>query len=204
MRTLTTQDTNNLANPGGYVSHVRVLVDKNGTLTYQDLTSLEGTNWVERVNWTETVDSPGATARLELVRSRDYLTLAPLVGFSKLNNGAAMLALRRRVKIETASVPVDTKPVTADWKTMFEGYIDSIDPSGNTVVVECRDLSAILIDHFISVERTYGSTSGVAIQTVMQSIINNDVNIPSSLAITLTVICWGVLGDSLSDKFEEG
>lgn len=175
-----------------FTTYMRVLVDKNGSLSYQDLTSLDGRNWIESASWTETIDTPCMTANISLVRAVDYLSLSPYMASSKYNNGTAMIAVRRRIQIQTATVPVDCLPISTDWTLMFDGYVDEIDPTGDNVTLTCRDLGALLMDSWIRTEKTYGSTAGIALQTVIQTMLDDAINTPLGLsggsAITLTTI----------------
>lgn len=62
------------------------------------------------------------------------------------------------------------------WKRVFDGKIDGVDPGGDaaTMVVRCRDLGAWLLSTQIETKRVYGSDTGVAVQSVMQGIINDN------------------------------
>lgn len=64
--------------------------------------------------------------------------------------------------------------VRSDWRERFRGRIDKHTASENTVTVSGRDLGGYLQDAFIEAERNYGSTGGVAVQTVMQSILTDN------------------------------
>lgn len=64
-----------------------------------------------------------------------------------------------------------------DWREIFDGYIDKVSVTGrdsNAINVECRDLGALLIDTDIEVVRQYGSSGGTAVETVMQSILDDN------------------------------
>ena len=61
------------------------------------------------------------------------------------------------------------------WIPMFYGYLgQSIRTEGPTVTCECRDLARKLQRCFVETKREYGSSEGVAVETVMQSILDDN------------------------------
>ena len=156
---------------GAMGQSVRVSIKDSGG-TFRDLTTYPGINMLDKVTWQDGNDSPGATATVTLVREVDNLSLAPLNEVSALNLAftpggtyAPLLAVAREIKIETSTDPMDAA-APANWMTVFHGYVDKVDPGqGEQVTLECRDLSARVMDTFIEVERVYaiGSHSSAPI-----------------------------------------
>ena len=186
MRTLTSSQAQALASSNRSTRY-RVWVDSTGAGAFVNLSSLAGYDYVGDVSYGTTVDQPVDTADIKLARAVFALSLNPLMGTSKWNNGQAMVGPGRRIFVEAATTLLDV-PVTAlQWQRVFDGYIDDVDPSGEIMNLACRDLAALLVDTFIETERTYGSSLGVPVQTVMQSILNDNVNTPGLGSVTLYV-----------------
>lgn len=119
-------------------------------------------------------------------RAVEDLSLAPLVTGSKINNATGSYFPRidvgRAIQIETATIPESVAPAAADWRLVFEGEIDEIDwgtdGSSSVVTLVARDKAATPQDRFLEKEgRTngnpYGSDLGVAVETVMQQILDD-------------------------------
>lgn len=172
---ITTMDGNN------YSVHTRVQV-KNGSGTFKDLSSLSGYNWIDEVEWDEDIDQPVAQVRVRLWREVGALSLAPLDTASTLNRlddgltYSPLLNLTREIKVEVATLAANATPAAGDWVHVFHGYIDAIDwpKTESHVEVVARDLGGKLADTFIETERTYGSTAGIAMETVIQSILTDN------------------------------
>ena len=171
MRTISTaQDKVLTASNCALAQHVRVSIKDSGG-TFRDLTTYPGVNLVDSVSWQEDIDSPHVTADVVLKREVDSLSLAPLMQASALNRGfnpaasyAALVALRREVKVETSTDAADA--TAGNWMEVFRGYVDTIDPAGgDTIRIGCRDLGALLMDSFIETERVYalGASGGVPV-----------------------------------------
>ncbi|MGM0409176.1 MAG: hypothetical protein ACQEQF_00320 [Bacillota bacterium] len=63
------------------------------------------------------------------------------------------------------------------YKELFRGYLgDDIDSSddGTTISCQCRDLGKILQDTYIETKREYGSEAGTPAQTVIQNILDDN------------------------------
>lgn len=147
---------------------------KNGSGTFIDLSS-----WVESVRIEQDIDQPIAGCTVEFRRdSGTTLSLAPLRTDSTLNrldNGvdySPQLDLNRVITVEEATTPIGTAPVAADYKLLFHGTIDTVNFERSPVVCSCRDLGAPLVDRWIEAVAIYGSDVGVALETVMQQILD--------------------------------
>lgn len=184
MRTLSAADAQTFASPDRRTT-VRVFV-QGPTGTYQDMRRFQGYDWIESVDIDEATDQPIGACTVNLFKAVFDLSLSPFMGASKLNNGGAMLAPFRRIYIETQPMTIDGPEASAAWVRVFDGYIDSVDPSGETIVLECRDLGSRLMDTFIEKEREYGTVAGRALHLVLQDIINDNYNTPA-LGPTITL-----------------
>lgn len=174
MRTISTAQAAALQSAAGAARWYRVrIADAGGTL--RDLSSLFDHDWQIGASWGETVDGRGIAADITLTRDRYADSLSPLMSATRAATigGGTLLALRRAVRIEAAVVASESAPGAGDWIEVFRGYIDSIDPSGRGVKVACRDQIAVLQDTIIETEGEYGSSGGTAVETVMQSILDD-------------------------------
>lgn len=64
-----------------------------------------------------------------------------------------------------------------DWVEIFDGYMDKVtvsDRDSNTILAQCRDLGALLVDTDIEVIRQYGSSGGTPVETIIQSILDDN------------------------------
>lgn len=175
MRTLSTNDAAVLATRD-YVAHRRVKV-ANSAGSLIDFTALEGWDFVESVRIGGQVEQTLANATVTFRREVEQLSLAPLHATSKLNQLAGSyspaLAEGRLITIEAAVTPAGVTPST--WMEVFRGEIDSIDAGPDVITVEARDLACRLMDRFIEDDsREYGSDVGVAVETVMQSVLTDN------------------------------
>ena len=141
--------------------------------SWVDLTAYLVTATLER-----TVDDDSWRLNAELVRDDGALaSLAPLREDSTLNDLSGsyspLLDPARKWKVETSVV---THGSAASYKELCWGYYDVIDlPSNPTVQLTGRDPGALLLDYYVHEAKTYGdATNPVAIQTVLQQILNDN------------------------------
>lgn len=114
---------------------------ENGDATMVDVGDLLGRDWLVSVEWGEGIDDAVGTARIDLAREQSATSLAPLVGSSRLNlsvSGDPLLALGRRVTIGLTGDPAGV------LEKVFEGTIVALDWTGETIKIDCDDLSGIL------------------------------------------------------------
>lgn len=168
---------------GDHVTYEDVLVaDADGDLT--SLCSLDGENVVASVRWGRTAEQATASAVVTLRRefrtgANAFRSLSPLMTGSTLNrddNGAyaPLLHPNRRLEIRTATVAAGTprSAVTA-WKTKFVGLIDVVRFADPKITLEARDSLAPVVDAVYEVEHTYGSETGVLVETVLAQMLAN-------------------------------
>lgn len=86
---------------------------------------------------------------------------------------APLLYPYREVQLKAAVTAPGGTPST--WTTLFHGYLgDEISVEGRTATCLCRDLSKRLQDCYIEETRQYGSAEGVALETVLQQILDDN------------------------------
>ncbi|RKG93723.1 hypothetical protein D7V97_39760 [Corallococcus sp. CA053C] len=182
MRNLSLAETAVINCTAGFASHVRVLVQRGATWT--DLFTLLPGDYLLGVSWSDSTEAPVGEATVSVVRNGPdgtRLSLAPMVVGSFLNtvDGAYVPLLREGAyfRVEVATVPLDTlrADVPADaWREVWRGRVDEVDAGGDELRLVGRDLGGLLQDTWIEVERNYGSTAGTPVQTVIQSILNDN------------------------------
>ncbi|RYZ37446.1 MAG: hypothetical protein EOO71_27945 [Myxococcaceae bacterium] len=182
MRTLSTTEAAALSCRAGFASHVRVLVLR-GT-TWTDLSTLLPGDYLLGASWSDSIDAPVSTASVSVVRNGPdgkRLSLAPMVVGSLLNTVDAtyqpLLREGAYFRVELATAPLDTRRAdvaTGAWREVWRGRIDEVDAGGDELRLSGRDLGGLLQDTWAEVERPYGSTAGTPVQSVIQSILNDN------------------------------
>jgi hypothetical protein len=163
--------------------HARVLVQDHARAgVFHDLTALLDTNWVEEMEWDESIDQPVAQASFTLRREAREGSLAPMMGGSRLNHDsfdparpfAPLLQPGREIRILAATTYPGLDPAPDDWKGMFWGIIDEVDwGSSHRVKVSARDLGSRLLDTFIETKKLYAEGVALAPGVVMQQILDD-------------------------------
>ncbi|NBD09278.1 fibronectin type III domain-containing protein [Corallococcus silvisoli] len=182
MRTLTTAEVAAITCPAGFGSHPRVMVQRGAAWT--DLSTLLPGDYLLGVSWSDSIDAPVSDASASVVRNGPdgkRLSLSPLVVGSVLNtvDGSYQPLLREGAywRVEVATVPLDTRRVDVPagaWREVWRGRIDEVDAGGEELRITGRDLGGLLQDTWAEVERNYGSAAGTPVQSVIQSILNDN------------------------------
>jgi hypothetical protein len=168
VRSLTGQEEATINALDGYSVRARVWV-WNGT-GWEDVTSLEDRDWLVEVSWDESIDDSCAQATVQLRRRQEDLSLNPLVS----NKLTGVLALARPFYIQTATVPLGDAPQESDWRESFRGVIEELSLDKDPIAFTGRDGAGKLIRAYIETDHEYGSTGGVATQTIIQSILTDN------------------------------
>jgi hypothetical protein len=150
--------------------------------TWQNHNTLQGTDWLTAIKYRGDADTPYVAATVELARADRTLSMAPLMTGSVINRNAALayapfLDALRRIRVRAAVVATGVVPLDTDYRYVFDGYIDKVSVGGrddNSIILECRDLGALLVDTDIEVIRQYGSSGGTAVEVVMQQILDDN------------------------------
>lgn len=146
-------DEETLIRSGNYRVDYRVLVeDQDGE--WVDLSNHFGRNWVKEASSNEDVDSDSKRASVSLHRRfGQNLDLSLLNTNSRLNKDAAeateeLLEARRKIRVETATVPTTWVMQGWEWEIEFDGFIDTVEWGGDSVEIDCLDRMAPLLDVF--------------------------------------------------------
>jgi hypothetical protein len=165
MRTLTAGQTT-LLQGGDYDVHAIVEVEDSAG-TYVDRTSD-----AIAVEWDQTTDELVNACTVEFRRNDGTAaTFAPLM------SATPPVDTMRGLRVSVATVAVGATPMAGDYEPVFDGAIDRVkwpQRFPGRVVAECRDTAGALMDHVIQEVRTYGSDAGVALETVMQQVLDDN------------------------------
>lgn len=154
-------------------TRMRVQIDRSGAGAWVDLSSYEGRDWIESVEYDDNADQPVNEATIRLRRKWHDLSLSPLVAQSKLNAGGVLVFPKRKVKIEVAVMPRGAAAGVSDWMEVFRGRIDKIDWQKSPIEVRCRDMGGDLQDGWVELQAVYGTGAGRAIELVIQDLLDD-------------------------------
>jgi hypothetical protein len=169
-----------LAAASGYSARARVWVKDSGG-TFRNLDDLYGRAWLHALEWNEDIDSGVAECRVGVVahETEGYgeaaLSLAPYNEDSALNNltgsYSALIRLNAEFYVQVCVYPSEEYPASPVWHEVFRGDIEEVEASTNPITFVGRDLGGRLARRYIEAEAPYGSTGGVALETVCQQIL---------------------------------
>ena len=145
--------------------------DANGVI--YDYSNRDAINWCHSLEYSGDIDAPIATATVKLWRTIGGRSLAPFKTGSSYNTPGPSIDAGRRIIIDTASVAMSkrfTDLVESDWRTIFDGFIDTVDEAQTPIVLECRDLACVYQDTWFPSTDIVPDT-GANIQTALQTLI---------------------------------
>lgn len=177
MRALTAQQVQVETLPK-YQACVRVKIDR-GDGTMVDLTTLLGTDWVQKVQWSEDINDTCGSFTITVNREEYFNSLAPGVTGSQLNNltgsYVAMIAPGRKIEIDTAVIPLEATVGSSDWIDSFEGYVDTVDAGSSDYQIQIvgRDLGARVADRWTESTIEENAGSNQALETSMASLLTD-------------------------------
>lgn len=150
-----------------------------------NLSDLHGRDWVDGASGSWTVDAPVADFSVRLRPVVDGMALSALVEDSRVNRDASgayapLIDGLRGVRVRTDVAPEGAD--AAQWATYVEGEILAPDFASGTL--QCAGLGVALQRKLIETERTYGSDAGVAVTTVLQQMLDDNLGVG---AVTLFV-----------------
>jgi hypothetical protein len=148
---------------------------------YRDYTQYLRTDWFTGATIEEHIDSNTMQLNARLKREVGTLSLSPFVAASLVNRNAGgsyatAVDAWRKWKLSVAVMREGYPPTGTDWKEICQGRIDVIEWSGDDIIVTGRGEEAVLLDFWIATERQYGSVGGIAMETVIQSMNDNNLN----------------------------
>lgn len=145
---------------------------------YTDLSALSSHEWFVGGRIEEDVDLPVAEAHFSVLRDAgSSMSLSPLRTDSTLNQTSSggpkrLVDVNREAKLSIATIPASCSPGSTDYKLLFRGDIDLWDVSQNPMRLRARDPGAFVQDQWVQQLSTYGSSSGTALHTVIQNVLD--------------------------------
>jgi hypothetical protein len=154
------------------------LEDQTGA--WRDVSAWGGRNYFVSATWTRDQDTAVMTGTLTLSRVVTGASIAPGMQTAAANivGGVYVPFVRgaQGVRIRTACTVADVAPVAGDWREVFLGKVDDPDwgGKGNQMVLAIGDIGGWLTQTQIEDERVYGSDAGTLVETVIQSILDDN------------------------------
>ena len=161
-------------------------------LEWVNLCDVNDIDFVDSISWSDSVDDFVSVGRVRLLRNFSFYNTSPFSGvfgagtyrdnpFISTIGSGHLLRSMRRVRIETATMPIGVEPadVGPQWEVVFDGFIRAVDVDDDFVNVTISDLGCALLDVFIEpnkdgTDRTYGSTVATAIAGELQKIVDDN------------------------------
>ena len=193
MRTINTSQEDLLQSPKYQVWARVEIEDSTGGLI--NLSALSSADWVQALRWDLDLDTPVMQLTAELARDRGPSTgqsLSPLDSDSTFNvnstAGFASLIYPGRdfnayTRVTAAGA---TQPASSAMDWVFQGELDEVAWENSPMQLVARSKNmAMLMDRWIeSTEKSYGSAAGVAIETVIESVITDHTTLAAGILLT--------------------
>lgn len=149
-------------------------------LVYRDYTQYFRTDWLTQASIEESIDQSTMTLNATLLRQSGTLSLSPFIAASLINRNslgsyATAIDAWRKWRLSVAVRPEGYPPTGSDWKEMCQGRIDRIEWSGENIIITGRGEEAVLLDFWIAAERQYGSVGGIAMETTLQTQMDDNI-----------------------------
>lgn len=161
---------------------------------WRDLSTLLYEDFVVTADLDGSSDANVVTGEVVLRREGSN-SLSPLMQGSPLNKNAALayaplINADRPIRIFAGVTDDGVNPVGGDKHEIFKGYTGDISQGGKDDLylrIPVVDQGKVLVNTWIETERNYGSPTGVALETVEQAIINDNVVITAPPALYVPV-----------------
>lgn len=166
-----------------YSVHLRIEVE-DAAGNWVDLTSAQGVDFVNGLDYGFSVDQPIPRFTAYLQRKHGDLSLEPLDEDSLLNRNSstgdygALVDIGRRVRCWTATVGLTDTPGANDWILVVDGRADRVELAGEEMLVIGRDrIGALVQDRWIEEPdeelRVYGTDPGQLSELTIQAILDD-------------------------------
>lgn len=165
-------------------------------------TALSAPDWFNSAVVSDDIDANTMSFSAELLRDAGSLSLAPLLESSTINRNALsvyapMLDLVRQWRFSVCAVAHGGTPI--DYEEIAKGYIDTIDVNDKraTIQVAGRGQEAPILDTEILVKRTYSPASDQTMETVIQQLLNDNMDSPPTVYVPVAM-------SFIINSFEQG
>jgi hypothetical protein len=144
-RTLTGGERTVLA--GQKAAHFLRVQVRNAAAALVDLRSVGGRDYQLSATVISNVDTPADTATVTIRAGVGTTSVAPLMTSASANSGGRLLDAGRGIVIDVATLAVGSSPGVSDWKTVFDGTIDTVSQGdGERITLSCRNRMLPLLD----------------------------------------------------------
>jgi hypothetical protein len=179
-----------------HVGHYSKFEVQDADGVYRDYTQYLNTDWFTGATISESQDQSTMTLNATLLKQTGTLSLSPFRSDSLVNRNAGgsyanAIDAWRKWKLSVAVMREGYPPTGSDWKELCQGRIDVIEWSGDQIIITGRGEEAVLLDFWIAAERQYGSVGGIAMETTLQS--QMDDNIGAAVYSLFTPVSPGYL-----------
>lgn len=176
-RTLTLAERNVMA--GRVAQHYLLVQIRNpANLDWVEVGGLSTGNYRDSVAIAREQDTPTASCVVTLNGGKGAASIHPGMTTATQNVGGRLVDVARAFRVFLAVMPLGVAagafPASPDWKLIHHGMIDTIDDTrGEVVSFTGRDLMVPILDAVFGTTRTYGTAQGVAVETVLQSMLSD-------------------------------
>lgn len=132
---------------GRNVAHfLRVRVANHlGTLT--DLRTVSGADYQLSATVVSNVDTPADTATVVVRAGRGTGSIAPLMVTGTVSASGRLIDVGRSIVLDVAVLAVGSSPSAGDWRTVFDGTIDTVaQGDGQRLTLSCRNRMLPILD----------------------------------------------------------
>lgn len=152
MRTIPAGQTAGIAASNRKTSAKLLLENPDGAMV--DMGNLEGVNWLDGVEISESADQPIKGAVLSLKREVGALSLSPFMEGSEINRDGAddfapFINPGRRFEVQIATMEAGDTPASEDWAVFARGKLDTPNIGLPQISISARDYGAVLNDRSI-------------------------------------------------------
>jgi hypothetical protein len=144
-RTLSGGERTTLA--GQRVAHFLRVQVANHVGTLVDLRTVNSADYQLNATIVSAVDTPADTATVVVRAGRSTGSIAPLMVTGTISSAGRLLDVGRRIVIDVATLAIGSTPSGGDWKTVFDGTIDTVSQGdGQRITLSCRNKMLPILD----------------------------------------------------------
>jgi hypothetical protein len=132
---------------GRNVAHFLRVQVRNTAGTLVDLRSVGGRDYQLSATIVSNVDTPADTATVVIRAGNGATSVAPLMTSASANSGGRLIDVGRGIVIDVAVLAIGSSPSGGDWRTVFDGTIDTVSQGdGQRLTLSCRNRMLPILD----------------------------------------------------------
>lgn len=158
---------------GRRAAHYARIMVKDAAGVFRDLRSIGGQDYSVAAVVTRDQEAPASTATITVRAGRGLGSLQLGMSTATQNLTGRLLDVGREFQVWVAISSIGVVPGTGDYDLVFHGRVDTIN-AASVDHIRCtgRDLSVQILDGVFGSTQSYGSAGGVAVQTVLQQMLD--------------------------------